>query len=204
MLEGYTQEKFGLIKMTDPPKCNYGKEYQAKLLGRGEMNRHMAYLRYGYMVGIIERPPFRILDVGYGDGEFLRVCAESHYTAAYGMELNMDNLPDGCKFASDPTAQMYDVVSFFDSLEHFESLDFLGKLQCNYVYVSCPNCEYHSDAWFREWKHRKPEEHIWHFNLSSITTLFAYHGYERVAVSYIENIIRKCQQDILTVMFKKR
>ena len=63
--------------------------------------------------------------------------------------------------------QFYDIITFYDSLEHFEEIEFVKKLKCNYICISVPNCHYKNDEWFRNWKHRKPNEHLWHFNSKS-------------------------------------
>lgn len=203
MIEGYKYERFDVIKQTDPVPYNYGEEYQSKLLGRGEGNIRMAFLRYGYMVGLLDRIPFRLLEVGYGTGEFLKLCATNGYTACYGNELSPTNIPDNCTFVSDITDRHYDVICFFDSLEHFSSLDFVKELKCQHIYLSIPNCHYESDEWFQNWYHRKPNEHIWHFSLQSLTQFMAYNGYSLMAHSFIEDVIRKSGQDIITLMFKK-
>jgi len=204
MLEGYKTERFGVIKKIEPVKFDYGFSYQERLLGRGEGNVRMAYLRYGYLVGVLGRTPSSVLDVGYGDGEFLRVCKASPHIECYGNELDPSGIPEGCGFVYDITGKLYDVICFFDSLEHFESLDFLERLQCNHVYISIPNCVYLSDEWFENWFHRKPDQHIWHFNFQSMTQLMAHCGYGLMAYSYIENMIRQSKTDILTMIFKRQ
>lgn len=203
MLEGYKYDKFGIIKKIDPISFDYGSVYQERLLDRGEGNVRMAHLRYGYLVGVIGRAPFEILDVGYGDGAFLQLCASKGHIKCYGSELNDSAIPDGCSFVADITTREYDVICFFDSLEHFADLDFLSRLKCNYVFVSVPNCVYISDIWFQNWFHRKPDQHIFNFSLQSITSLFANYEFELVSTSYIENIIRDSEENILTLIFKK-
>ena len=203
MLDGYKYIEHGIIKRTFHISQDYGPKYQEKLLGRGQQNVNMAHLRYGYLIGNMKRLPTSILDVGYGDGEFLRVCKRNLYTACYGSEVSDINIPDGCVFTQD-IKPFYNVICFFDSLEHFEDIDFVKHLQCNYVFITIPNCVYQTDKWFRDWKHRKPSEHIFHFNLQSISSLFFSSGYEVVDHSFIEDIIRGTGQDILTIIFKKR
>jgi hypothetical protein len=203
MIDGYEYTKFGIIKKTDPVKFDYGKEYQDRLLGRGEGNRRMAYLRYGYLVGVMGRIPASVCEIGYGDGEFLRVCNDNNITACRGNEIDAATIPDGCQFINDVCAGFHDVVCFFDSLEHLAGLDWLAYLKCSYIMVSFPNCDYQSDEWFQNWFHRKPDQHIWNFSQQSITELFAYHGFEVVAVSYLEDVIRHTGKDILTMIFKK-
>ena len=45
-----------------------------------------------------------------------------------------------------------------------EGLEFVKKLKCKYILISVPCCHYYSDDWFKNWKHRRPDEHIFHFN----------------------------------------
>jgi hypothetical protein len=203
MIEGYTTEKFGVIKKIEPCKFDYGSAYQKILLGRGEGNMRMAYLRYGYLAGTLGRTPGSSLDVGYGDGAFLSVCTALKHTECYGNELDPQGLPAGCTFVTDITSKLFDVICFFDSLEHFEDISFLERLQCNHIYVSIPNCVYLSDEWFQNWFHRKPEQHIRHFNYQSMTKLLASYRYELMAYSYIESMIRESGTDILTMIFKR-
>jgi hypothetical protein len=55
------------------------------------------------------------------------------------------------------------------------------------------------------WKHRKPNEHLFHFNPDSLRKHFELHGYEYVTHSCIEDGIRKGEdENILTGIFKKK
>ena len=40
------------------------------------------------------------------------------------------------KIVEEPFSQHYDVITFFDSLEHFDDVYFLDKLNCDYVCIS--------------------------------------------------------------------
>jgi len=57
------------------------------------------------------------------------------------------------------------------------------------------------------WKHRRPDEHLWHFNEKSIENFFNEMGYDMVDYSNIEDLIRTTEHEypnILTCIFKKR
>lgn len=208
MLDGYKVGRFGEIRMINPPQVDYGEAYQKRLrerpLGQMEMNDWMAHLRLGYLTGSLGRLPYGVLDVGYGDGTFLKLCRKIGVECA-GVEVNAENIPDGCTFVTDVAHACFtDVVCFFDSLEHFENLDFLWHLKCNYIYLTMPNCFYKSDEWFKNWKHRKPNEHIWHFGLLSITDMFEYYGYRMIAHSFIEDAVRGSGTDIMSLIFKQQ
>ena len=75
------------------------------------------------------------------------------------------------------------------------------------MYISLPWCHNFSDEWFENWKHRRPDEHLWHFNQKSIEKFFNEMGFDMVVYSDIEDTIRKPSDEhpnILTCIFKKR
>ena len=91
-------------------------------------------------------------------------------------------------------------------LEHFEKIDFVQNLKCDYIFLSLPWCHNFSDEWFSNWKHRRPDEHLWHFDEKSIKNFFNEMGYEMIDYSNIEDLIRVSNEDypnILTCILKK-
>ena len=71
----------------------------------------------------------------------------------------------------------YDIITFFDSLEHFEDIEFVKDLKCSAICISVPYCYYKDDAWFEEWKHRRPNEHLWHFDKNSLENFMRRMGF---------------------------
>jgi len=146
-----------------------------------------------------------LLDVGYGNGDFLKVCSQK-VKSCYGNDVSNYPLPNGVKFIEDITKHEFDVVCFFDSLEHFENIDFISKINTKYIFISLPWCHYKSDDWFSSWKHRREDEHLWHFNETSLVKFMSEMGYEVLKISNLEDIIRKPineDENILTGIFKK-
>lgn len=171
----------------------------------GEKGSQMAGLRLGYLIGTIGYVPSSILDVGYGNGDFLKVC--KNVIDSYGNDISGYPVPDGVKFVENIFDNHYDVITFFDVLEHFEDINFVKDLKCDYVYISLPWCHFFDEEWFMNWKHRRPDEHLWHFNNKSIENFFDEMGYDMVDYSDIEDIIRTTNENysnILTAIFKKR
>jgi len=180
----------------------------------GVLGMQMAYLRVGYVYGKLKNylnPKFSVLDVGYGNGDYLKafsslIGAEN----CFGSDISNYPLPEGINHVE--IFKECDVISFFDVLEHFDDISFIKDLNCNYLVISVPNCkDYHSLAfenWFSGWKHRRPNEHIWHFSVSSLVSFFETHGYLHIDTSYLEDAIRKPSDNtnnpnILTCIFKK-
>ena len=209
MIENYTILPNGVIKQIEI--VNKIKEYDKKYVddrynSYGEKGMQMAYLRLGYLLGGKTEDIKSILDVGYGNGDFLKACSSIN-TKRYGNDISNYQLPEGSTFVEDILKNEYDVVCFFDSLEHFEDITFVKDLKTKYLYISVPECHNFSDEWFRDWKHRREDEHLWHFNRESLINFMDECGFGWVRTSNVEDIIRnngKDESNILTGIFKKR
>jgi len=207
MIDNYEKMPNGLIRQINITlQKKYDVEYiKERYDSYKELSINMSYLRLGYLLGNIKTKITSLLDVGYGNGDFLKVT-KSVIPKCYGAEVNSYNIPDECAFVEDIYKDEYDVVCFFDVLEHFENIYDIQKLKTKYIYISVPQCHYISDEWFLNWKHRRPDEHLWHFNLNSITNFMKEIGFNIVSYSNIEDIIRKSSDNntnILTAIFKK-
>jgi len=204
MIENYKKLNNGVIQQINVNKINYNHNYINIYNTYGEKALRMSYLRFGYIIGSIGRIPYNILDIGYGNGDFLKVC--SSMCKCYGNDISNYQLPKNVEFVEDIFKNEYDVITFFDSLEHFEDIDFIKDLKCNYIVISLPWCHYYNDDWFKNWKHRKENEHLYHFNLKSLTNFMKENNFKLVNSSNIEDSIRKNKQteeNILTACFKK-
>ena len=202
MLDGYTKLDNGVIFQSDL-KCTmkYDDTYIQKSY-KDDAMLNIAYLRLGFLLGAgIEKGS--ILDVGYGFGHFLKLCKKFGFDT-YGIEVNDHDISD---FASKGSFdQYYDTITFFDSLEHFQSIDFVKDLKCKNLIISLPWCHYFSDEWFKNWKHRKYGEHLWHFSESSLINFLNEQGFKINVISNVEDSLRTPvdeHQNILTVVANK-
>jgi len=207
MLPNYKQDEFGVIHQIDRKPYVYDTSYIDKGYGTlRQLTDEMAYLRLGYIRGAIGIPINSILDVGYGTGDFLKVCKRTIPNSC-GHDLFKDLLPEGCTFIDSITDTYFDVITFFDSLEHYPDIDFVRNLQCRYVVISLPWCHNINDEWFENWKHRKPDEHLHHFNRASLQAFMNDKGFDMVTYNNVEDTIRTSTSkypNILTAVFKKR
>lgn len=206
MLENYKELPNGVIKQSVINKRKYDTEYIEKSYNTyGELGVRMSYLRYGFIIGSIGHIPNSILDVGYGNGDFLSVCKNT-INKCYGYDISGYKLPEGCLLSESIEIEV-DVVTFFDSLEHFEDISFVKKLKTKYVVISVPWCHNFSDEWFSKWKHLRPNEHLFHFSEKSLINFMNENEYELINYNNIEDIIRKNtnnDKNILTAVFKKK
>jgi len=206
MLENYAKNQDGIIYQVDKTHIAYDKEYiNTRYVKYGELPTYMGYLRLGNIVGSIGKVPESILDVGYGDGSFLKVCSNI-IPKCYGYDISTYPIPEKCQQVNNISEDFYDIITFFDSLEHFEDIEFVKNLKCNYICISVPYCIYKSDFWFEKWKHRRPNEHLWHFDQYSLTNFMVRMGYKALSSSNIEDTIRRNESEqcnILTCVFSK-
>lgn len=206
MIENYYKNEFGVISQVEiSEKTKYDQGYIARSYRKfPEKCREMAHLRLGYMIGAIGAVPSSIMDIGYGSGEFLAV-AKNIIPKCFGNDITGIQPPEGVEYIADFTSIGVSVVTFFDVLEHFENpVETIKSLHCQYVVISVPHCHYYSDEWFQNWKHRKPNEHLHHFNEASLGAMMNECGFVTLLQTNIEDTIRKDQpQNILTMVFER-
>jgi len=209
MIENYRFTQDGVIEQIIKQPFAYGADYSAAYNKLGETANYMSHLRLGHIVGVLSSHGFNniqsILDVGYGNGSFL-TAASKFIPNCFGTDISESYpLPLNCKFVSNFDGY-YDVITFFDALEHFHSIEFVKNLNCKYVCITVPLCRNDSDEWFESWKHRKPNEHLWHFNSASLTAFMERVGYTCISMCNVEDVIRNMigsQSNILTGVFVK-
>lgn len=207
MLDNYELTVDGVIKQKEFKPYIYNIEYSDSRYSIFNDRGNILNLRLGYIIGSLGYIPTSLFDIGYGNGDFLKSC-DPFIPHLYAHDIPPAYpLPNGIKFIKDITSVKVDVITFFDSLEHFHDIEFVKDLQCNYIVISLPWClNGLDDRWFKNWKHRKPDEHIYHFNSKSLKTFMHRMGYECININSIEDKIRidkNYSPNILTGCFKK-
>jgi hypothetical protein len=206
MIQNYSIDQCGVIKQIEYTPKIYNQEYiDTRYNTYGELTNYMSYLRLGFVIGSIGKIPNSILDVGYGNGNFLKACSDV-IPNCWGHDVSNVKISEKINITDNIFDRNYEVITFFDSLEHFENIYFLDKLDCKYICISVPWCHNFNDGWFLNWKHRRPDEHLWHFNEKSLKRFFESQNFIQINSSNIEDSIRKTDNqypNILTAMFKK-
>lgn len=206
-MEEYYKDDYGVVHQKDPKPFTYNPAYVQKYLTYGEKENYLSHLRLGYLIGSINHKINSILDIGYGSGAFLKTCL-NYIPKCYGHDISGFNVPENVIFVENIFENKYDVITFFDVLEHFQDIDIIGNLKCDYIMISLPWCYNYSDKeWFTNWKHRRPNEHLHHFDKQSLINFFEKHNFQCIAHSNIEDTVRKDINNpitnILTAVFKK-
>jgi hypothetical protein len=209
ILENYEVVEFGIIKQQKIFKIEYNYQYSSQYNSYGSMTKYLSCLRLGILIDTIKKIPSSILDVGYGNGSFLSLCSNT-IPKCFGNDLHQTyKLPNNCEFVDNIFEKEFEVITFFDSFEHFDDIFIVDKLKCNYIMISLPFCHYFSNEWFEKWVHRRPNEHLWHFNDKSLISFFESYGYKCIHQSNFEDVIRKREtynnsENILTCIFEKK
>lgn len=152
----------------------------------------------------------RLLDVGYGNGSFIRQMAHRGWDA-FGCDVNPTRY-EGVRQVELPTRPLsgdlrYKAITFFDALQCFEELDRVRYVADNadWIFLSFPNPPERFPEKAAAWKHHRPGEHHFFFTVKAVETLFTYekHQAKAVYVGSPEDCIRGVQADgrpnILTV-----
>lgn len=191
MIKNYAANVDGLVYQVNAKPFVYDTKYVGGYEAHGILNQLMSNLRLGFVIGSLGYVPNSILDVGYGNGAFLTECIKL-IPGCYGFDISGAPIPQGATFIEDWKTHEVDVMTFFDSLEHFEDPYFISALPTNNIIISLPNCHSpENDVWFENWKHRKPDEHRWFFNFENIKNFADRAGFDVVTTCNIEDTIRK-------------
>jgi hypothetical protein len=204
----YEIDQFGVIHQTDCKPFIYDEKY-CSTYDTPEYQRQsdlLQALRLGFVQAAHGKRITSILDSGYGNGAFMKF-SKQHIPYVMGFDLtNID--VHGCYIM--PYIVKTDVITFWDCFEHIPDLSFIKDLQQETICISLPYCHFHRQGkeWFdNNYKHRKPDEHLHHFNEFSLSNLMQHYGWKCVAVSGHEDIVRKSThglQNILSMAFKRK
>ena len=148
---------------------------------------------------------YNLLDFGCGVGSFLKWAKSDLYIDMKGFDPNPHI--EFCDVAV--LFDHYDVVTFWDSLEHLKNPDrIIRGLNPEYLFICTPSI----DDWHRglrgliSWRHYMPLEHCHYFCEESLTKLLELCNYEILEVNYDESKERRGGGDknILTIAAKRR
>jgi len=207
----YQIDEIGVVTQIDAKPYVYDNKYVSTYDTEAYKRQSdiLQALRFGFVVASHGSMPQSLLDWGYGNGAFMKF-ANQKVMWVYGHDVTGIEV-EGCKIVNELMVKGlgYDVVTFWDALEHIEDLSFLETLNSKTVVISLPYCHIMTQGkeWFdTKYKHRKPDEHLRHFNQTSLELLMKRYGWRLVASSNHEDIVRVSThglQNILTMSFKR-
>lgn len=137
----------------------------------------------------------RILDYGSGVGWFR------------AFRPNNDLIVDTYDIANYPQTGIneseYDVICFWDSLEHIPDLDEISWLlaRTKFVAITVPIFPINSKKLLEQWKHYKPGEHLHYFTLQLLDEFFINYNFERILANQNECPPR---EDIWSIFYGRK
>lgn len=191
---GYVVDNMGVVRQ-DPLVISqkYDTEYVHDRYDiKPEKVHAMSMLRAGYIIGTLGYVPKKVLDIGYGNGDFLSVMRD-YGSECYGHDISGYPLPDGCQAVdwAGVLSGIWSVVCMFDSFEHMPRVDFIGALRTSVIVITVP--WFHGELgadWFASWKHRRSGEHVRAFSPDALLNLMESHDYTCIRRMSIEDGIR--------------
>jgi SAM-dependent methyltransferase len=152
-------------------------------------HEEMSRLRWDYIQDHLAlHKGSRILDIGYGNGAFLKQARRA------GMEIfgiDLHGVDFGIPNVNYDSPIGYDITCFFDSIEHLVEFDDIFRLNTKHVVVSIPDTSEYLLTQPRRWRHYKPGEHLHYFSRRSLDLLINRWGLpHKVAEGHPEDYIR--------------
>ena len=210
--DGYEYKQLDnyVVKQLNPQPFKYDSDYSATYDTKAykQKSENLNYIRLATIIHALKKTPSKLLDFGYGNGDFLKV-ASKYIPHCHGYDVTGVPIPQATSVES-PNDCQYDIVCFFDALEHVQDINkTINGLDSKYIIISLP-CSHFGFTWdhwdFENWKHRKPNEHIWHFTKNSLEMFMYEQGYKPILRTNTEDLIRigeRNEQNILTVVFER-
>lgn len=152
-------------------------------------HEEMSRLRWEFIQQHLALPEgSKVLDIGYGNGAFLK-HAQRAGMEIFGIDLHGEDFGVPEVTYSSPIG--YDLVCFFDSIEHFSEFDKILGLNAGHVVASIPDPPELLLSQPHRWRHYKPGEHLHYFSRDSLDLLIHRWGLKhKVAEGHPEDTIR--------------
>jgi hypothetical protein len=209
MIENYMQLAPGhwMQKTVTGPTPNYSASYSQNSYDTYGTNDAMSKLRFNLIKNTIGDFT-SICDFGYGNGSFMKYC-HGQSKEVYGYDISDYPVPEGTN-RTDPDSCCVDVMTFFDSIEHLPYINLdttLKNKKVKHFVISVPWFHESLGAeWFRNWKHRRENEHFHHFDSNGLINLLVQIGCKIRYVGNPEDAVRTPVDNypnILTVIASK-
>ncbi len=180
----YKKTKYNFWGQVDPKPFQYDLNYKQKQ----STNIEMSYLRVGWLSSFFtydEMKNMSVVDIGCGNGIFVSVC-KNIFKEAVGFDVSGDSIPK-----TDLYDKPWDIMVLSDVLEHFVDIDELFDYSWKYAFISFPETPVVDNVDdLKEWRHFKPDEHIWCLNAKGLRVWSNSHNAVVVGESNFEDIIR--------------
>jgi len=173
---------------------NYGLNYFEHTLRKMSMTAEdICQRRWKF---ITPTKAIRILDYGCGVGWFRAFKPDKN--------LIVDTYDVGNYPQTGINEMEYDLICFWDSLEHIPNLDEINWLLTRTEFVAISIPIFLGDMQqeeFRKWKHYRPNEHLHYFTLQTLANFFEERGFEM-----FEKNQNECppREDVWSILYRRK
>lgn len=173
-----------------------------------EINVELQRLRWDSVLRHVKAG--RLLDIGCGAGAFIQAAPEGF--EVFGQDVNRYCVvycnSIGLKATELMLHEKFDVVTMFDSLEHFSSLDVLKYVhdvmsKRGHLILGIPNFRAELLTNIDEWRHYRPDEHVFGISETAIHKICDRFGFELVEANDDESVVRPPEGNISIYVLKK-
>ena len=190
----------------------YDAQYCEKYIrySQTEINKELQRYRWGSVLRHARSG--KILDIGCGVGAFLQAAPEGFET--FGQDVNNFCVEYcnsiGLRATCDLPEEEFDVVTMFDSLEHFSSFDDIVAyirrcLSANgHLVLGVPNFRHDLLEDIKEWRHYRPDEHVFGISETAVHRLCDKFGFEFLESNDDESKVRQPAGNISTYVLQKK
>lgn len=198
----FRREEHGFWRQEDPRPFQYTESYKSVQGTTPEMS----WCRLGFLLSAVDPVEARgwsVCDVGSGNGCFAREASKFFHKGVKEYDLSGKSISREELEGTD-----WDLVFLTDVLEHFHDIQDLFSIKFKLGFFSFPETPLVED-WreLKDWRHFKPDEHVWCLNMAGAAKWFKEHGYSVVASGHPEDSIRRPQpglaHNISTLVVKR-
>ncbi len=144
MIENYEIDRFGVIHQIESEPITYDKAYISYYEDKSDQTIKLGYQRLGWILGLLNRVPASVLEIGYGMGTFIKVEQITGVPTCVGCDIADYPLPEGVAFQNwdKVLTHSWDLAAMFDVLEHIPDLTFLERLDAKHLAIAVPYCRW--------------------------------------------------------------
>lgn len=191
-MPNFTRTDYGFWRQLEPRPFNYDTDYKEAQGTTAEMS----WLRLGVLISALGASPqsfkdWWLCDVGSGNGTFAKEAAK-----VFGNVREYD-LSGNSISEEELYTREWDVIFLTDVLEHYKDIKDLFKIKFKYLFLSFPETP-EVTAWteLRDWRHYKPDEHIWMLNKDGVVKWLEDNGKRVIYTGNPEDAIRKSPYNV--------
>ena len=168
------------------------KYYEKMLRQNSKTAEKICNIRWKFVDEVLTKNDNVVLDYGSGVGWFKAFAPD---------KASVDTHDIGCFPQTGINRHEYDLITFFDVIEHIESFSDIKSIISRTKYVAATIPIVPKDKNLEDWKHFKPYEHLHYFNEKEFISLFKYIGFELIKKGTPECPPRK---DVVSFLFKQK